>query len=77
MSYLALQPNLACQTGLFNTTWSVVAGTTGTTGSTAAYLNTPMDVYVDGYQNIYVADFINSRIQKYTPGKNISFSYII
>lgn len=61
-------PNLACQTGIYNATWSIVAGTSPTAGSTPAYLHTPMDVYVDGGQNIFVADYINSRIQKFPPG---------
>ncbi|CAF2697913.1 unnamed protein product [Rotaria sp. Silwood2] len=62
-----LPPNLACQTGVFNTSWIVAAGTSPTSGSGGAYLSSPIDVYVDGNQNIYVADSANSRIQKFPP----------
>ncbi|CAF4418590.1 unnamed protein product, partial [Rotaria socialis] len=62
-----LPPNLACQTGVFNTSWSIVAGTSPTAGSSSVYLNNPMDVYVDGNQNIFVADYSNSRIQRFPP----------
>ena len=68
MVCLALPSNSACQTATYNTSWIVAAGTSPTAGSTAAFLNTPMDVYVDGNQNIFVADFVNSRIQKFPPG---------
>ncbi|CAF4729948.1 unnamed protein product [Rotaria sp. Silwood1] len=62
-----LPPNLPCQTGTFNTTWTIAAGTSPTSGSGLAYLNNPMDIYVDGNQYIYVADNGNSRIQKFPP----------
>ena len=72
---LALPTSSACQTATYNTSWVVAAGTSGTAGSTAAFLNTPMDVFVDGNQNIFVADFINSRIQRFPPGSMIFLSH--
>jgi hypothetical protein len=65
---IALPPNLACQTGVFNTSWTVVAGISGSSGSTATYLNSPGDLFVDGDFNIFVVDNGNSRIQKFPPG---------
>ena len=40
-----------------------VAGVPGSSGSNATLLNQPMDVKVDPYLNIYVADYLNNRIQ--------------
>ena len=72
---LALPTSSACQTATYNTSWVVAAGTSGTAGSTAAFLNTPMDVFVDGNQNIFVADYINSRIQRFPPGSMVFLSH--
>ncbi|CAF1553486.1 unnamed protein product [Rotaria sp. Silwood1] len=44
---------------------SVVAGTSGQSGNTSSLLNSPLDVRVDQYQNIYVADSRNFRIQRF------------
>ncbi len=41
---------------------------TATSGNTASLLNTPYDVFVDGNFNVYVADYGNSRIQRFTLG---------
>ncbi|CAF5155098.1 unnamed protein product, partial [Rotaria sp. Silwood1] len=38
------------------------------TGTTSIHLNSPTDVFVDGNFNIYVADYGNSRVQKYKLG---------
>ncbi|CAF1116879.1 unnamed protein product [Rotaria sordida] len=62
-----LPQNIACQTGVFNTTWIVAAGNPPSSGSAATYLNNPIDIYVDGNQYIYVADYANNRIQKFPP----------
>lgn len=66
--YLALLPNLACQTGVYNSSWTIVAGPTSTAGTSAIFLNNPYDVFIDGNFNIYVADYTNNRIQKFLPG---------
>ncbi|CAF4902345.1 unnamed protein product, partial [Rotaria sp. Silwood1] len=63
-----LPPNAACQSGVYNATWSIVAGVSSATGTTSIHLNSPTDVFVDGNFNIYVADYGNSRIQKYKLG---------
>ncbi|CAF1185119.1 unnamed protein product [Rotaria sp. Silwood1] len=44
---------------------SVAAGTSGESGNTSSLLNSPLDVRVDQYQNIYVADSRNFRIQRF------------
>ena len=66
--FLALPANLACQTGVFNTSWTVVAGQSSTSGTSATLLSSPIDVFVDGNFNIYVADYANSRIQRFRSG---------
>ncbi|CAF0946857.1 unnamed protein product [Adineta steineri] len=47
------------------TTSSIIAGT-GTAGATATTLNEPVGIYVDTEFNLYVADCLNSRIQKFS-----------
>ncbi|TAE24972.1 MAG: hypothetical protein EAZ91_19790 [Cytophagales bacterium] len=49
-----------------STAGTTVAGGTGS-GSGANQLNTPRGVFVDGSGAIYVSDYINSRIQKFSP----------
>ncbi|CAF4060500.1 unnamed protein product, partial [Adineta steineri] len=49
--------------------WSNVAGISGTAGSTSTTLNTPCGIFVDTYLNLYVADWENSRIQKFASGQ--------
>lgn len=75
MYFVALPANLACQTGVFNTSWSIVAGQTSTVGSSSTLLNTPMDVFIDGTFFIYVADSANNRIQKFRTGLQIDSSF--
>ncbi|CAF0882064.1 unnamed protein product [Adineta steineri] len=48
--------------------WSVVAGN-GTAGSTSVTLNNPWGIFVDINLNLYVADFVNNRIQKFASGR--------
>ncbi|CAF1366502.1 unnamed protein product [Adineta steineri] len=49
-------------------TSTIVAGT-GTAGSTATTLNTPIGIFVDAQVNLYVADCINNRIQMFPVGQ--------
>ena len=52
------------------TTCTIVAGSgTGLSGSTPTTLAGPMAIMLDPFGNVYVADYINSRIQLFTPGK--------
>ncbi|CAF1028353.1 unnamed protein product [Adineta steineri] len=49
-------------------TSTIVAGT-GTAGSTATTLNTPVGIFVDTKINLYVADSLNNRIQMFPVGQ--------
>ncbi|CAF4993534.1 unnamed protein product, partial [Rotaria sp. Silwood1] len=59
-----------CQTAIWNQTFSTLAGSMNTLGSTSTLLYYPYDVNFDGYGNMYVADHYNHRIQKFPPGSN-------
>ncbi|CAF4197112.1 unnamed protein product [Adineta steineri] len=48
--------------------WSIVAGT-GTANSTSVTLNGPWGIFVDINLNLYVADTLNNRIQKFASGQ--------
>ena len=48
--------------------WSVVAGT-GVAGTSSTTLYQPNGVYVDKDVNLYVADYINNRIQRFRSGQ--------
>ncbi|CAF1305313.1 unnamed protein product [Adineta ricciae] len=47
---------------------TVAGDSNGSYGSTAALLYYPIGVYVDSAGNVYIADYRNSRIQKWAPG---------
>lgn len=47
-----------------------VAGISGTSGSNSTLLSCPLDVRVDQYNNIYVADSRNNRIQMFCSDGN-------
>ncbi|CAF3914703.1 unnamed protein product, partial [Adineta steineri] len=49
--------------------WNIVAGT-NTSGNTSFTLNYPRGIYVDIYLNLYVADSMNNRIQKFPLGQS-------
>ncbi|CAF0947181.1 unnamed protein product [Rotaria sordida] len=63
-----LQSNSPCQSGVYNTSWLIVGGVSSTAGTSSIHLNSPIDVFVDGNFNIYVADYGNNRIQKFHIG---------
>jgi sugar lactone lactonase YvrE len=48
-----------------SSSWLVVAGT-GTVGSAANEFNNPCGIFIDDAQTLYVADYDNHRIQKWT-----------
>ncbi|CAF3563380.1 unnamed protein product, partial [Adineta steineri] len=50
---------------------TIVAGTSGSQGSSSTQLNFPNDVYIDRSGNIYVTDCNNHRVQKFNSGSNI------
>lgn len=58
-----------CPTGIWNSSLTLVAGSTGTSGNSATFLSSPYDVTFDKYQNMYVADYGNHRIQQFRYGK--------
>ena len=56
---------------MWNQTFSNLAGSINTAGSTATLFSSPYDVCFDGYSNMYVVDYGNHRIQRFRPGSNI------
>jgi len=71
LHYLFIVPTttVLCATATWNQTFSTVAGSLSTYGSTATLLYNPYDVAFDGYRNMYVVDTYNHRIQKFTLGR--------
>ena len=47
-----------------------IAGCTGTNGTAANQLYQPRALSFDSYGNLYVADFVNNRIQKFSLARN-------
>lgn len=62
-----------CSTAVWNSSATLVTGSTGTAGNSATFLSSPYDVNFDKYQNIYVADYTNHRIQQYRYGLSFLF----
>ncbi|CAF5194706.1 unnamed protein product, partial [Rotaria magnacalcarata] len=60
-----------CSTATWNTTLTLLAGLSGTGGTSTILLNYPANIYFDGYRNLYVVDTANHRIQFFTPGSFI------
>ncbi len=58
-----------CSTASWNQTFTTVAGSISTAGSTSTLFSSPYDVALDGYRNMYVVDYNNHRIQQFPPGK--------
>ena len=52
------------------TSWTLIAGTTGVSGSSSTTLFNPLGIALDYMQNIYVADSDNHRIQFFLAGKS-------
>ena len=47
---------------------NTVAGVVSTPSAAVNRLNSPQDVFVDGYQNMFVVDTGNNRVILFTPG---------
>ncbi|CAF4113824.1 unnamed protein product, partial [Rotaria magnacalcarata] len=63
-----------CTTAQWNSTFSILAGVTSTAGSSSTLLYYPYNIYFDGYNNLYVADTSNHRIQYYPQGTSIGIT---
>lgn len=59
-----------CSTATWNTTGTVIAGSPSNAGSSSVLLNYPYNMYFDGYQNLYVVDTNNHRIQFFSKGNS-------
>ena len=55
---------------------TIEAGSTANAGTTSTLLYNPYDIGFDGYNNMYVADTSNHRIQRYLNGKRIDLSFL-
>lgn len=51
----------------------ILAGTAGSLGFDTFHLNNPHGVFMDGYDNLYVADTNNHRIMRFSPGESLPF----
>ncbi|CAF4009054.1 unnamed protein product [Rotaria sp. Silwood1] len=61
--------NQVCSTAYWNSTFRIVAGSTGSYSTAMNRLYTPIDVTFDGYGYMYVVDNGNNRIQLFPPGR--------
>ena len=52
------------------TSWTLLAGTAGASGSTSTLLNNPLSVVLDPSGNMYVSDTRNHRIQFFHAGES-------
>jgi len=57
-----------CSTAVWNSTFSILAGSTSYSGTSSTLLNSPYNTFFDIYQNMYVVDTSNHRIQRFTHG---------
>ncbi|CAF1582415.1 unnamed protein product, partial [Adineta steineri] len=52
----------------------LIAGISGLTGSSSSLLSNPMGVKIDIYQNVFVADRNNNRVQMFCPNSSIGIT---
>lgn len=57
-----------CATAIWNQTYGTLAGSMSNAGSTPTLLYSPSDIGFDGYQNMYVVDTDNHRVQRFPLG---------
>jgi hypothetical protein len=60
--------NQVCDTAIWNATFKIVAGTTSSASTALTRLDSPIDVTFDGNGYLFVADYGNNRIQRFSPG---------
>ncbi|CAF5031402.1 unnamed protein product, partial [Rotaria sp. Silwood1] len=60
-----------CATAIWNSSFTMVAGSTSSPGSTSTLLSSPYGLTFDGYGYMYVIDYGNHRIQRFQQGSNI------
>ncbi|CAF4796845.1 unnamed protein product, partial [Rotaria socialis] len=65
--------NQTCPFTQWNNIYSTIAGTPGSYGTSTLHLRNPQDVFVNDYDNVYVADTNNHRIIRFSPGKVLVF----
>ena len=68
--FSASPPNLVCDTAQWNSSFSILAGSTSSPSSAMNRLNSPFQVAFDGYGRLFVVDYANHRIQMFAPGSS-------
>ncbi|CAF1986920.1 unnamed protein product, partial [Rotaria magnacalcarata] len=74
--FVANPPNEICDAAYWNSTIKIVAGATNTPSSALNRLNTPVDVFFDGNEYMYVLDNGNNRVQRFPPGSTSATSAV-
>ncbi|CAF1393465.1 unnamed protein product, partial [Didymodactylos carnosus] len=64
-------PLSMCTPATWNKNGITVAGVNGINGSFATHLFQPQGIFIDQFDNLYVADSENDRIQKFVQGSNV------
>lgn len=55
----------------WNVTGTTVAGVSGTSGNSMTHLNLPYGIVIDSADTLYVSDYTNNRIMKYSSGASV------
>ncbi|CAF4661566.1 unnamed protein product, partial [Rotaria socialis] len=65
--------NETCSHAIWDGNYSTIAGISGSSSTSTLHLNSPHNIFVDNYDNVYVADGNNHRIIRFSPGKILVF----
>ncbi|CAF3755882.1 unnamed protein product [Rotaria socialis] len=65
--------NETCSHAIWDGNYSTIAGISGSSSTSTLHLNSPHNIFVDNYDNVYVADGNNHRIIRFSPGKVLVF----
>ncbi|CAF4608834.1 unnamed protein product, partial [Rotaria socialis] len=60
--------NETCSHAIWDGNYSTIAGISGSSSTSTLHLNSPHNIFVDNYDNVYVADGNNHRIIRFSPG---------